>query len=514
MEQNKPVLLKLLLSSPSYLPHVQRPSYKREGLVPSIVHFGVGGFHRSHMALYIDDLLQQGNREWSILGVGIKEPFDRWMREALESQDYLYTVIERDGSQVTARVVASITKYLFAPDSPETVLQEMCKPEVKIVSLTITEGGYYLDAKGDFPEDHADVIHDSSHPTTPVSAFGYIIEALRRRHEAGIPPFTVLSCDNVQGNGEVAHQATLGFAKAVEKHRNSSSSSSSSSFLNWLEKEVSFPNSMVDRITPQTTDADKVFVRELGIEDKWPVMTEPFRQWIIEDHFVKGTRPPFEKVGAQFVEDVSPYECMKLRLLNASHSALAYLGYLIGYRQVHESLGDPLFVRLLEKLMNDEVTESLPPVPGIDLTEYKKTLITRFANPPIKDQLSRICLHGASKMPKFILPSISAYLSKHTALPKALTLAVAAWLRFLDGKDEKGELIKIAEDPLDHLVVGLSTKPTASREGQQPKRQLPAKSRAIFGDLVDNEVFADGLLSLLERMRSTGVKKVMEEELS
>ncbi len=293
------------------------PSYDRTALSTGILHFGVGNFHRSHEAMYLDRLMEVGQAsEWAICGVGLM-PQDTVMRDVMAAQDCLFTLVLRHPEgQLESRVIGSMREYLFGPDEPDAVFARLVDPGVRIVSLTVTEGGYLKHAvTGDFDASHPSVVRDLEQLHEPGTAFGYIVEGLRRRRELGVPPFTVLSCDNLQGNGEYARGAVIGFARQVD-----------AALAEWIDREVSFPNCMVDRITPATTDMDRRAVQEsCDVVDQWPVPAEPFTQWIVEDDFPAG-RPPLESVGVQFVEDVKPYELMKLRLLNASHQALAYLG--------------------------------------------------------------------------------------------------------------------------------------------------------------------------------------------
>ena len=377
-------------------PDIQLPGYDRQKVGQSIMHVGVGGFHRAHQALYTDDLLRQGgDSSWGYCGVGLLK-HDARIRDVMRSQDCLYTLVERSLEGDKARIIGSIVNFLFAPDDPQKVIEQMASPQTRIVSLTITEGGYYIDAStGELDDKHPDIQYDLAHPHEPRCSFGYLLEALDRRRLRGISPFTLMSCDNIQSNGEVAKKMLMAFAELRDPV-----------FRNWMSENCAFPNSMVDRITPATTDEHRALVREkFGIDDGWPVMTESFKQWVIEDHFLLG-RPAWESVGAQMTTDVLPYEKMKLRLLNASHQALCYIGMLLGYQLVHETMEDQDIQKLVAKMMDDEVTPLLPEVPGVDLTEYKKTLIERFRNPAIRDQLSRIGIYGSSGIPKFVLPSI------------------------------------------------------------------------------------------------------------
>ena len=490
MKDNRPIPLNQDSLS-RLLPEVQVPSYERRSLVRSIVHIGVGGFHRAHQAVYVDDLCQDhGATEWGFCGVGLLA-HDTRIRDALRSQDCLYTLVERSAAGDRARVIGSITEFLFAPDDPGAVIEKMASGDTRIVSLTITEGGYFIDqGSGEFQQDHPDIVHDLAHPGQPGCAFGYLLEALDRRRQRGMQPFTVLSCDNVQGNGDVTRKVLLSFAGLRDP-----------SLKDWLSEHGAFPNCMVDRITPATTDADRALVREtFGIEDAWPVVTEPFRQWVIEDRFCDG-RPPFEKVGVQMTADVHPYEMMKIRLLNASHSALGYLGFLAGYTYIYEIMADPGFRKYILDLMHEEVTPILKPVPGIDLDAYKETLVERFANPTIKDQATRICLDGSAKMPKFILPTIREQLARGGSV-RRLSLAVASWCRFLAGTDEQGKPIEIQDPMADELHRHAST------GGKDPRPFLGM--REIFGDdLPKSTVFVEQVGDALQSLYAVGARATL-----
>ena len=351
---------------------VETPTYDRQAVTPGIVHIGVGGFHRAHQAMYLDALMNQGEAlEWGIVGVGVM-PGDKRMQQALAAQDYLYTlVVKHPDGEYQPRVIGSMVDYLFAPEDPEAVIEKMADPTIKIVSLTVDGGGYnFHPVTGEFNLDSPQVRDDLAHPEQPSTSFGLVVEALVRRRARGIAPFTVMSCDNIQGNGDVAKRMFSAYARAR-----------SAGLGDWLTAEVAFPNAMVDRITPVTAPTDiEELAQRFDVEDAWPVVCEPFSQWVLKDHFTSG-RPALEKVGVQLVDDVEPYELMKLRLLNASHQALAYFGYLAGYRYAHEVCQDPLFVEFLLGYMREEGTPTLAPVPGVDLETYRLTLIERFANP-------------------------------------------------------------------------------------------------------------------------------------
>lgn len=399
---------------------VPTPGYDREAARVGIVHFGFGNFHRSHEAHYVDLLMERGDgSEWGICGVGVL-PQDAAMRDAMRAQDCLFTLVVRhpDGS-LEPRVVGSVLEYLFAPDEADAVYARLLDPAVRIVSLTVTEGGYLKDAgTGEFDRTDPAVVHDVDHLDTPRTAFGFVVEGLRRRRAAGLPPFTVLSCDNLQGNGSVCRQTVVGFARLVDP-----------GLADWIAAEVSFPDCMVDRITPATTDEDRAALAEdFGIEDRWPVPAEPFVQWIVEDEFPLG-RPRLESVGVQFVDDVEPYELMKLRLLNASHQALAYLGAPLGYVLVDEAMRDDLVRRYLERYMADEAAPTLGELPGIDLAGYVDTLLERFSNPGIKDTLVRLATDGANRMATFTLPAIRDNLAAGRPITLG-ALMVAAWAEY------------------------------------------------------------------------------------
>ncbi|MCB9946745.1 MAG: mannitol dehydrogenase family protein [Rhodospirillaceae bacterium] len=473
-------------------PAVRGPAYDRRTTTEGILHIGVGGFHRAHQAVYVDDAIAAtGDGRWAICGVGLLA-HDSRMRDALVPQDCLYAMIERGpGADPQARVVGSLTGFLFAPGNAEAVLEKMASADTHIVSLTITEGGYYLDPKTGGPRlDHPDIVRDLQAPTQPSTAFGYLAEALDRRRRQGLKPFTVLSCDNVQGNGDVTRRLLL----AVAGHRDAQ-------LRDWIAQNGAFPNSMVDRITPATTDADREAVRDtFGIDDAWPVVTEPFRQWVVEDRFCDG-RPPWDGVGVQMTADVRPYEMMKIRLLNASHSAMGYLGLLSGFAHIHEIMADPLFRRFVIEFMNEEVTPILEEVPGIDLGAYKAALVDRFSNPAIKDQVLRICMDGSSKIPKFVLPTLSEQLSRGGPT-KRLSLVIASWCRAMAGTDDQGAPIAVA----DPMAAQLSERARAS--GRDPRAFLAV--REVFGeDLPQSAVFVDQVRDALESLHDLGARKTL-----
>ena len=402
---------------PSINDNVVIPSYDREKTIPGVVHFGLGGFSRAHLAAYIDDILATPGAEgWGLCGVGLM-PGDARMRDALAAQDGLYTLVTRAPDGVTTtRIIGSVVDYLFAPDDPEAVIERLADPATRIVSLTVTEAGYGVDdTTGAFDLDLAGARADTITGATPRTVWGYLTAGLQRRAARGIPPFTVLSCDNIQGNGDVARTSLVGFAREVDAE-----------LADRIAADVAFPNSMVDRITPATTPEEIDAVETLtGLRDAWPVASESFAQWVVEDRFPLG-RPAWEAAGAQFVEDVAPYEKMKLRLLNASHQAMSYLGLLAGLTYVHEVCEDADFVGFLEGYMHAEAEPTLDPVPGIDLRAYQRQLISRFTNRAIMDTLARQVVDGSDRIAKFLIPVITDALETGGSIQRC-ALVLAAW---------------------------------------------------------------------------------------
>lgn len=472
---------------------VSLPPYDRSGVRAGIVHLGVGGFHRAHQALAIDELLRRGEaREWGICGVGLL-PGDAAMRDALRAQDGLYTLVTKhaDGG-LDARVVGSLVEYLFAPDDPEVVLERLAHPNTRIVSLTITEGGYNFDqVTGEFDATSPAVVADARPGAVPATVFGYVVEALARRRARGVPPFTVMSCDNVQGNGEKARAVFSAFAALRDPGLGA-----------WVHDAVAFPSSMVDRITPVTTDEDRALVRErFGVEDRWPVVAEPFFQWVLEDDFPLG-RPPLQDAGVQLVADVEPYELMKLRLLNASHQAIAYLGRLSGYRYAHEAVADPALARFVRDFMDHEATPTLRPVPGVDLAEYKTTLVERFGNPAVRDTLARLCAETSDRIPKWIVPMVRERLRAGGDVTRSAAI-VASWARYAEGVDERGEPIEV----VDRLADELTARARTQRDGD-PLAFL--RDPTLFGSLVDEPRFTEPYLAALGSLHRVGAHATLE----
>lgn len=471
---------------------IKIPHYDRSSITPGILHFGVGAFHRSHQALTLDRLFDQGlAQDWGIIGVGLL-PSDEAMHSALAPQDCLYTLITKNSDgRYDYQVIGSIISYLFAPANPAAVLEALVDPAIRIVSLTITEGGYSFDrVTGEFDPSTRGVKEDLEGSAVPVSAFGYIVEGLRRRRDLGIAPFTIQSCDNIQANGDVAKKMFVEFAKFKDAELGQ-----------WILENVSFPNSMVDRITPVTAKADiDLAANALGVEDNWPVPCEPFFQWVIEDHFPTG-RPPFEKALVQMVDDVMPYELMKLRLLNASHQGLCYFGRLSEYTYVHEVMGDPLIVTLLRRYMDEEATPTLLPVPGIDLAHYKDQLIERFSNPEVLDTVARLAAESSDRIPKWLLPVIRERLAAGGSVALSAAI-VASWARYDEGVDESGQKIDVV-DPLKDELMAL-----AQQQRTNPLAFI--ENKKLFGDLAAEPTFADAYLSTLDSLHTDGAQKTLQ----
>lgn len=469
-------------------PALAVPNYDRSALRTGIVHFGVGGFHRAHQAMYLDRLMNHGKAlDWAICGVGVL-PHDAKMAQVMKRQDCLYTLLLKnpDGTR-EARVIGSMTEYLFAPEDPEKVLEKLTSPEIRIVSLTVTEGGYnFHHVTGEFDAENPDVQHDLVIGALPKTTFGFVVEALARRRALGIAPFTVMSCDNIQGNGDVTRKMFSAFAELKDPE-----------LATWIRAEVPFPNSMVDRITPVTTDQDRAAIAtEFGVTDEWPVVCEPFEQWVLEDHFANG-RPPLQDAGVQLVDDVEPYELMKLRLLNASHQAIGYLGYLAGYRYAHEVFQDPDFVEFLMGYMDREATPTLSPLPGIDLPAYKRTLISRFSNEYVRDTLARLCAESSDRIPKWLVPVIRINLAQGGEIELSAAV-VAAWARYAEGVDEQGEAIEVVDALKDRLMAA------AARQREDKLAFL--SDRKVFGDLVDDARFVVAYRTALASLHQHGAK--------
>ena len=467
---------------------VAQPEYDRSALSAGILHVGVGNFHRAHMAFYLDRLFAKGESlDWALRGASVRAA-DAPMRDKLKAQDWLTTVVELDPKGLSARVIGSMIDYTEI-DAAKTIAA-MADPAIRIVSLTITEGGYYVDAKTNgFDAAHPDVQADVAAPNAPKTVFGMILAALRQRRAAGAEPFTVMSCDNLPENGHVTKTTVLGLATLIDEDEGA-----------WVAEHVAFPNSMVDCITPATSDRERNLVAEtFGVADAVPVVCEPFRQWVLEDNFPQG-RPALELVGAEFVQNVAQYELMKLRILNGGHAAIAYPSALLGHHFVHDAMADPLIRDWLIALEEREVVPTLSPIHGVDYTEYQALIVDRFSNPEVGDTIPRLCLDGSNRQPKFILPTLADALEKGLAM-EGLALETALWCRYCAGVDEAGN--EIAPNDDNHAEL----KARALEAKDRPQAFL--ENTTVFGTLGQNAQYAEAFAKHLTALWNEGVTPVL-----
>lgn len=469
---------------------VARPGYDRAALTPGIVHVGLGNFHRAHQAIYLDDLFAKGlDHDWALMGAGVR-PADVAVRDDLKAQDWLTTVVELNPGGLTARLCGSMIDYV--EPGAGALVAAMAAPEIRIVSLTVTEGGYFIDpVTGGFALDHPEIAADIAAPSAPQTVFGIIVAALAARRAAGVPPFTVMSCDNLPENGHVAKNAVLGLAQAID-----------SDLAAWIEAESAFPNGMVDCITPATGPREKALVADqFGIQDARPVVCEPFRQWVLEDQFCNG-RPALEQVGVEFVKDVAPYELMKLRILNGGHAAIAYPAALLGIEMVHDAMAHPLVSGFLKRLETTEIIPMVPAIHGVDFDAYFAKVVERFSNAAVGDTIPRLCQDGSNRQPKFILPVIADRVA--AGVPVAgLALEVALWCRYCAGTDEAGGQI-VLDDPnaaalRDHAV----------RAKADPGVFLSLET--VFGPLGQDTAFRDAFAAALDSLWQKGVQRTLED---
>lgn len=476
--------------------HVQQPHYDRQSLRSRIVHFGFGAFHRAHQALLTDRVLNAKGGDWGICEISLFSG-DVLMSQ-LRAQDHLFTVLEKgpDGNQPI--IVGAVHECLNAKlDSLAAIVEKFCEPQVAIVSLTITEKGYCLDpATGRLDAQNARIVHDLENPSEPHSAPGILVEALHRRRERELQPFTVLSCDNIPDNGHVVKNAVLGMAQKR-----------SPELAAWIDAHVSFPGTMVDRIVPAATEASLAEITQaLGVDDPCAISCEPFIQWVVEDNFV-AARPEWEVAGVQMVENVLPWEQMKLRMLNGSHSFLAYLGYLAGYAHINECMDDEHFREAAQRLMLDEQAPTLS-ITDVDLTAYADSLIDRYANPALQHRTWQIAMDGSQKLPQRMLDGIRVHLERHTAWP-LLALGVAGWMRYVSGTDDQGNAIDV-RDPLSEKIRGIVS---TSSEAERVTALLGLNE--IFGhDLPQTPAFVDAIVQAYQRLARDGARRAVIETLN
>ncbi|GLR55941.1 mannitol dehydrogenase family protein [Rhizobium indigoferae] len=465
------------------------PGYDRASLKAGIVHFGVGNFHRAHQAIYLDDLFNAGtDHDWAIVGAGVL-PSDAAMREKLAAQDFLTTVVEQDNNKTAARVTAPMIDILPVGDAT-AIIAKLADPEIRIVSMTITEGGYFIDASGTFNPTHPAIAADGQNPHAPKTVFGLIVAGLKARKDKGIGPFTVMSCDNIPHNGVVTANAVVGTAALSDP-----------AFADWIRANVAFPNGMVDRITPATSQREVDFLRDnFQIEDSWPVYCEEFKQWVLEDKFTAG-RPALEKVGVTFVPDVTPYEHMKIRILNGGHAAIAYPAALMDIHFVHDSMEDPLIRAFLAKLEKDEIIPIVPPVPNTSLTDYFALIEHRLLNPKIADTIPRLAQDGSNRQPKFILPSTLDNLRQGRDVV-GLALVSALWCRYFAGKSDSGKDIVFNDASAERLHAA------ALKAKDDPSAFLVFDD--IFGDVAKSELFRKRFAYALKTLWEKGTRETLQ----
>lgn len=465
------------------------PTYARENLTAGIVHFGVGNFHRAHQAIYLDDLFNLGlDHDWALIGAGVL-PSDAAMREKLAGQDFLTTVVEQDNNRSGARVTGAMIDYL-APGNAAATVAQLADPAIRIVSLTITEGGYFINpASGIFDPTHPAIAADAANPSEPKTVFGLILAGLKARRDRGIAPYTVMSCDNIPHNGKVTHAAVSGLARLSDP-----------GLADWIDANVAFPNGMVDRITPATGPREiGIVADEYGIDDAWPVFCEEFKQWVLEDKFPEG-RPALEKVGVQFVPDVAPYEHMKIRILNGGHAAIAYPAALLDIHFVHEAMEDPDIRAFLAKLELDEIVPVIPPVPNTDLRDYFGLIERRFSNPKIADTIPRLAQDGSNRQPKFILPSTADRLSRKEDVT-GLALVSALWCHYLAGTTDSGKAIAFNDPNIDRIHAA------AVAAKADPEAFLDLKD--IFGAVAESDLFRRRFSNALTSLQQKGTRATL-----
>ena len=468
---------------------VKRPSYTRDQLTPGIVHIGLGNFHRAHQAWYLHRLMQQGKAlDWAIIGAGVR-PADAEQRARLLSQDCLTTLIELDPSGKAAEITGAMIDFLPVQSDNAVLIAQMADPAIRIVSLTVTEGGYFLDpATGGFDATHPDMQHDAAHPETPRTAFGAMIAALRLRRDAGHGPFTGQSCDNLQGNGRILRQTVVSLARLSDPE-----------LADWIDAHCSFPDAMVDCIVPATGPSEIALAHAFGIKDAAPVTHENFRQWVIEDDFCAG-RPTWEDVGVTMTDKVAVFEAMKIRILNGGHQIIADPAEIIGIETIAAAMAHPVIRKFLHKVVTDEIAPHVAPVPGMTPQNYLTLIDRRFSNMEIKDTTRRVAFDGSNRHPAFLFPSIRDGLAKGAPVA-GLALASALWARYCEGTRENGTPIA----PNDPNWAELNA--TARRARTQPAAWL--EMQGIYGDLAQSDEFAKHFAVWLEMIYAAGVEKTL-----
>lgn len=479
----------------SQLPEdVALPEYNRGQLVSGIVHLGIGAFHRAHQAFYTEAVLNQSGGDWGIIGSSLRSA---GVRDQLVPQDCLYTLVERSGDGEKLQIIGAVTDTLVGPENPAALVSIIAQPNIKIVSLTVTEKGYCHDpATGNLNEAHPDITHDLQNPDKPVSAIGFIVAALQQRYEKKQKAFTVLSCDNLPNNGEVLEKVVLQFAQKI-----------SPALAAWIKTHATFPSTMIDRIVPATTEDDRRDIEaRLGVRDEGMVVCEPFSQWVVEDKFADG-RPEWEKVGVLLVKDVRVFEKIKLRLLNGAHSTMAYTGYLSGFQYISEVMEQPAFVNLIKTYMAREAGETIIAPDGFDIEAYKQQLRDRFSNKALKHRTWQIAMDGSQKLPQRLLETLREQLAGNGNVD-ILCLGVAAWIRYVSGVDEKGQAIEVS----DPLAPELRAACDANQGNPAGMVKAIVSIQKVFGaDLINEPRFIQTTTQWLERFYNKGVLASIQE---
>ena len=469
---------------------IKRPTYDRSRLTPGIVHIGLGNFHRAHQSWYLHRLFEQGlNQDWAIIGAGVR-PYDAEMRQKLKAQDYLTTLIELDPSGVSAEVVGPMIDYVPVEDGNGALIAKLAEPAIRIVALTVTEGGYYIDpATNQFDANHADIRYDAGNPGHPRTAFGAIVAALKLRRDRGVGPLSCQSCDNLQGHGHILHQTVTSLARLSDPI-----------LADWIDRNCSFPNSMVDCIVPATGPKEMALAKSLGIDDAAPVTHENFRQWVIEDHFCAG-RPDWDKVGATFSDHVKDYERMKIRILNAGHQVIADSAEILGIETISAATTHPKINALFRKVELKEIVPHVTPVPGMTPEQYVGLIERRFSNPAIVDTVRRVAFDGSSRHPGMVLPPVRDGLAGGTPI-EGLALVEASWARLCEGTRENGSRI----EPNDPFWSDLTAKAAAAKAN--PRAWL--EMRNTYGDLADQPRFADAFMKWLTMIWKDGIEAAID----
>ncbi|WP_439105030.1 mannitol dehydrogenase family protein [Celeribacter marinus] len=473
---------------------IVRPTYDRSALTAGIVHIGLGNFHRAHQSWYLHRLMQQGYaQDWAIVGAGVR-PYDEVMRQKMAEQDYMTTLIELDPSSSSAEVVGSMIDYVPVVEGHGPLIERMAQPDIRIVALTVTEGGYFIDpATQTFDQTHPDIVNDAANPTAPRTAFGAVVAALKLRRERGVGPFTGQSCDNLQGNGGILRQTIVTLARMSDPD-----------LADWIDANCTFPNSMVDCIVPATGPRELEFARDFGVSDDVPVTHENFRQWVIEDDFCAG-RPDWDKAGATFCDHVHDYEVMKIRILNGGHQVISDAGEVLGVKTISGCMEHPKIAALFDKVEREEIMPNVKPVPEFTPEDYVKLIHDRFSNPKIVDTTRRVAFDGSSRQPGFIIPSVRESLAAGRTV-EGLALCSAIWARYCLGVREDGTTVEPNDPFWDDL------KSLAEQAQEEPKTWL--SMRHIYGDLAEDARFADVFEAWLITIYADGTEAAIDKYLA